>query len=77
MADLDWIASFPRGDRGSGAVTSEAKLPPSFVQRSASSVSVSAAPGISRNVVWGSASGAHSVPQRQHVSSWRAIGAWQ
>jgi hypothetical protein len=62
---------------GSGAVTSEAKLPPSFVQRSASSVCVSASPEISRKVVRGSSSGAHSVPQRQQASSWRAIGARQ
>jgi hypothetical protein len=61
----------------SGTVTSEAKLPPSFIQRSASSFCVSASPGISRKVVRGSASGAHSVPQRQQASSWRAIGAWQ
>jgi hypothetical protein len=28
-------------------------------------------------VVGGASSDAHRVPQRQHVSSWRAIGAWQ
>jgi hypothetical protein len=32
---------------------------------------------MSLSVVRGSASGAHSVPQRQHVPSWLAIGARQ
>jgi hypothetical protein len=62
---------------GSGSVTSEAKLPPSFVQRSASSNRVTAPPTITRSVVRGLASVAHAVPQRQQLSSWRAIGARQ
>ena len=55
---------------GSGSVTSEAKLPPSLVQRS-----VSASPATSRSI--GSASDTHRAPQRQQLSSWRAIGARQ
>ena len=55
---------------GTGNVTSEAKLPPSFVQRSAS-----ASPVIRRSA--GLSSDAHRVPQRQQLSSCRAIGAWQ
>ena len=55
---------------GSGSVTSEPVLPPSFVQRSAS-----ASPGIRRNA--GASSDTHGVPQRQQLSSCRAIGARQ
>ena len=36
-----------------------------------------APPSITRSAVRGSSSFAHWVPQRQHASSWRAIGAWQ
>jgi hypothetical protein len=61
----------------SDAVTSEPKLPPSLIQRSASSVGVSASPEISRRVVRGSSSGAQWMPQRQQAFSWLAIGAWQ
>jgi hypothetical protein len=50
---------------GSGAVTSEGTRAPS------------ASPVTSRNVVRGSSSGAHWVPQRQHASPWLAIGAAQ
>jgi len=73
---------------GRRAVTaSEPTLPPSFVQRSAwrriSARARSAAgragcpPAIMRNVVRGTSSDAHLAPQRQHASSWPAIGARQ
>ena len=55
---------------GSGSVTSEPVLPPSFVQRSAS-----LSPGIRRNA--GASSDTHGVPQRQQLSCCRAIGARQ
>jgi hypothetical protein len=54
-----------------------ATLPPAFVQRSASSRASEAPPTITFIVVRGRSSDAHSVPQRQHVFSWRAIGALQ
>jgi hypothetical protein len=73
--------------RGGAAATSGPTLPPSFVQRS-SSRRASALPSsatacasrrtaIARNLVGGASSDAHWVPQRQHESSWRAIGARQ
>jgi hypothetical protein len=60
-------------------LTSAGKPPPSFIQRSASrcapATCVGAPPAITCSVVLGASSDAHRAPQRQHVSSWRAIGA--
>ena len=71
----------------SGPAGSEPTLPPSFIQRSSSTRAAARAsaatgrascpPAITRNVVGGTSSEAHGAPQRQHPSSWRAIGAWQ
>jgi len=60
--------------------------PPSFIQRASSPRAEARAgpagrarcpPAITRNVVGATSSDAHGAPQRQHPSSWRAIGAWQ
>jgi hypothetical protein len=72
-----------RGQADSTAMTyrSDAAMRPCSVAaipvRGASATSVDTPPGITRSAVRGPSSDAHWTPQRQHASSWRAIGAWQ
>ena len=75
-----------RRRRGAGLPSSAPMMAPSLGERPACRRAATLAssgergsrpPAIARSVVGGAASVAHRVPQRQHASSWRAIGASQ
>jgi hypothetical protein len=78
LLDLEGRAIIATVDVHGHDQTARLKPPPSSIQRSVCRRAFAGgASEIACNAVRGPSSDTHGVPQRQHASSWRAIGAWQ
>jgi hypothetical protein len=67
----------PRGTSTNAHTRTRPSPTPATAAWRPSATGADAPPAITRSAGRGPSSEAHWIPQRQHVSSWRAIGPWQ